>query len=236
MTYNQKINIYSLKFEDFCLLSNPRYLGCKQTEKAFYDVQMLLKSRNWSDLVGSRFSWYFINGLIDLKLKKEFIAEVINEVEHLENPNLYRSITEAQTLFKYDPLKGLWHKHYHLGNLKNIRFTFLDKLIKNKKWEQIKQEVRAVEKKRKKGDSNLSLVLRVLKKHTIDVYQSGFDNGTLTGEWIIYHEVKGKKYYLGLWKHEDGDVEIAKQINQIFQREFPEFENQLPIFTEKKPA
>jgi len=231
MTNTQKLNIYNLKFEDFCLLVNPRYLGCKQTEKGFYDVQALLKRRKWSELVGCRYSWYFIEGLVKLKIKNEFVAEIINEIECLEESIVYTTLTKTQTQFKYEPLKGLWHKHFHLGNLKNIKIMYLDPLIKDKKSKKIMQECRALEKTKKKGDSDLSLVWSVLKKHTIDDYELRGERGQLTGEWIVYHEFLGEKYYLGLWKHDDREAEIANQINQIFKVEFPEFHHQLSVFS-----
>lgn len=231
MTNIQKLNIYNLEFEDFCLLVNPRYLGCKQTEKAFYDVQVLLKRRKWSELVGCRYSWYFIEGLVKLKIKNEFVAEIINEIECLEESIVYTTLTKTQTQFKYELLKGLWHKHFHLGNLKNIKIMYLDPLIKDKKWKKMMQECRALEKTKKKGDSDLSLVWSVLKKHTIDDYELRRERGQLTGEWIVYHEFLDAKYYLGLWKHDDREAEIANQINQIFKVEFPEFHHQLSVFS-----
>lgn len=230
MSDTQKLNIYNLKFEDFCLLVNPIYLGCKQTEKAFYDVQLLLKKRKWLQLVGCRYSWYFIEGLVKLKGKKEFVVEIINEIEVLEESTVYTTHTKTQTSFKHEPLKGLWHKHFHLGNLKNMKIMYLDALIRDKKWKQITQECRALEKK--KGDSDLSLVWSVLKKHTFDDYELRVETGQLTGEWIVYHEFLGKKYYLGLWSHDDLDEIIAAKIKNIFKSEFIEFNGSLPIFND----
>lgn len=229
---NQKININTLRFEDYCLLTNPEYLQCKKTEKAFYDVQELLISRKLSELVGCRYSWYFIERLIELNKKREFISEIINEIECLENFTVYKTNTKTQTPFDHEPLKGLWHKHFHLGNFKNMKIMYLDPLIKNKKWSHITQECRDLEKKRKKGDTNLSLVCRVLKKHTIDDYESRIEKAQLTGEWIIYHEFLGENYYLGLWEHDELDEDIAVKIKSIFKSEFKEFKDSLPIFSD----
>lgn len=119
-----------------------------------------------------------------------------------------------------------------MGDFKNIKKIYLDPLIKNKKWSQITQECRALEKKRKKGDTNLSLVWRVLKKHTIDDYESRIEKAQLTGEWIVYHQFLGENSYLGLWEHDDLDEDIAVKIKSIFKSEFKEFKNSLPIFSD----
>ena len=95
MIHNQKNNIYNLKFEDYCLLANSTYSRCKETEKAFYDVQALLKRRKWLQLVGCRYSWYLIEGLVELKNKKEFVVEIINEIEVLEKSTVYTTNTKS---------------------------------------------------------------------------------------------------------------------------------------------
>ena len=91
--------------------------------------------------------------------------------------------------------------------------------------------MKTLAKKRKKTESNLKIACSVLKAHTIDYYMSEMEKSKLTGEWIIYHEFEGQKYYLGLWNHDDNDNDIAAQINKIFRMEFPELSNQLSVFS-----
>ncbi len=43
----------------------------------------------------------------------------------------------------------------------------------------------------------------------------------MTGEWIIYAEHEGQKFYLCLAKHNDRDEEIREKIERICMREFP---------------
>lgn len=231
MTDTQKLNIYNLKFEDFCLLVNPRYLGCMQTEKAFYGVQALLKRRKWSELIDSRYSWYFVECLMKLMQEKELVIEVINEIEHLENPLVNKTNTKIQTQFKHEPLKDLWHKHYHLGNWENINHIIIKPLLNPKKWKKVKEEVENYGKYVGKSSSELRIVLSVLKKITVDEYESKMAKSRLTGEWIIYHEVDGKKYYLGLWNHGDDEKEIFLKVNQIFNDEFLYLRSQLSMFS-----
>ena len=225
-----KEKICNLSFGEVYKLLGYSDLNNLEIEKAYYEVQELLVSRKWDLLVGRRFSWLFIIGLVELKLKNSFIFAIINEIEYLENLELSKSITKSPSLFDHKPLKGLWHKHYHLGDFKNIKIMYLDRIVKGKKWGQIKQECRALEKKKKKGDSNLKLVFNVLKKHTIDHYGLEMEKSALTGEWIIYHEYRGKKYYLALCDHDVNEKIIANEIKVYCKSEFPEFINQLPIF------
>ncbi|WP_180084295.1 hypothetical protein [Acinetobacter sp. YH12145] len=231
MMCNQKKNIYNLSFENYCSLANPTDLQCKDTEKAFYNVQELLRIREWSALVGDRYSWYFIESLVKLRKKKEFISEIINEIEYLEDSVNKKTSTKIQTQFKYEPLLGLWHKHYHIGNFDNINHLIIKPLLKTKKWNRVKQELRVREKQIGSNARNVKMVISVLKKFTIDEYDRKLNNSELTGEWIIYHEYKGQKYYLGLWHHQDDEMAIANHIIKIFNDEFPEFAYQLPIFS-----
>jgi|SRR5690606_3168917 len=226
-----KEEICNLRFSDVYKLLGYSDVNNLEIEKAYDDVRKLLKSRDWDQLVGDRFSWLFIKSLVELKLKKEFIPEVINEIEHLENPVCHDSITKLESRFEHEPLKGLWHKHFHLGNFKNLKKSFLDHITKPKKWNQIEQQVKTLAKKRKKTESNLKIACSILKAHTIDYYMSEMEKSELTGEWIIYHEFEGQKYYLGLWNHDDNDNDIVAQIHKIFRMEFPELSNQLSVFS-----
>lgn len=252
-----KDKIYELSFEEINQFLN---LDCsnketlKKLEKSFYSLQKRLKVHNWKNLVGNRFSWLFIKELVELHFEESL--SIINEIEHLENPEQFESHSKEVQISKRG-LKGLHYKHYIEGGFLPIQKLYLQKY--GNRNSAYRKEIDSMFYKRMEQSKQkpLNVLLNLYKEQFLDHFlmRLGVEDETtinlkkrlesegksirkLTGEFILFHKYEYKNYYLALWKHhnkeelDDSSYAIkelnkAKEIKFFCKKEFPEFSNQI---------
>jgi hypothetical protein len=141
---------------------------------------------------------------------------VINEIKALENirPTMQ---TKAEAEFRGEHLKGLWHKHFLADLPSVIAKNILNQLGKNG-LNNITREVL---------DPDISPVItkemlnELTHKVVVESLEKRADQDKLTGEWIVYAKENNSNYYLGIWRHDAGDENIAKAIKDTCVPEFP---------------
>lgn len=251
-----KDRIYDLSFEE----AN-QFLGfefqekeiLKKLEESFYSLQKRLKQHDWKHLVGNRFTWLFIKELTTLHFEESL--SIINEIEHLERPEKFKSHSKEVQIFKKG-LKGLHYKHYIEGGLLPLQKLYLQRYgHRNSSYN---KEINALFYKRLEHSNQkpLYVLLNLLKEQFLDHFLMRLgveDEATLklkkrleaegktieklTGEFFVFHQYKNKNYYLALWKHKDqkqdrslydiDELKKAKEIKASCENEFPEFSDQI---------
>lgn len=206
--------------------------------EAFEGVQSLLINKyDWDRKIQGRFSANLILGLTDNVLNKKNIGRIIEEIYFLEGDEKYKSITKPASMFNQGLLCGLWHKHYHVADLKSLSFNLIEPL-KNKRGERrfnenLKTTYNRAEKNNWNNFEKANYLVELLFEKQLENLEQ---QQKMTGEWIIYHNHNGKNYYLAIAEHLTGEYReieydnLGKQIQVFCSLEFPEFKNDLPIF------
>lgn len=197
----------------------------------YEDVCKLLDKYEWNNFVNGRFSFNLIFGLIDRALHKKNIGRIIEEIQYLEGKEGVHTITKPATSFEFEPLKGLWHKHYNISDINSFYFNLIKPLNTRAGRNRAKDEIKAVSRQlRMLNSDNLTIANEVTKRVFNNYYSKLVENKEVTGEWIIYHIHKGEKYYLAIGEHDSNQEMLARNIKYMCSREFPDFRNELPIF------
>jgi hypothetical protein len=186
----------------------------------------VLEERDFQEVTGGRFSLLFIMKLIKAMISDDAVMRILHEIEILENKTNQISSTKPESEFRRGKIKGLWHKHYLPTGLKSIAINL--EVEFERKYEENMGEINQILLKdisaEKKSHEISSLVVT---KQLSD----RFRERRATGEWIIYHVHNNQKYYLDIASHEDDEGIIVNSIRDIVLKEFPEFQNSLPIFS-----
>lgn len=186
----------------------------------------ILKERDFQEVTDGRFSLLFIIKLIKAMISDDAVIRILHEIEILEDKTNKRSSTKPESEFRRGQIKGLWHKHYLPTGLKGIatnlemQFEYKNKEVMGEIKQILSRDLDDREKSR--AISNL-----VVTKQLAD----RFKERRITGEWIIYHVHNDQKYYLDIASHNDDEGIIASNIRDMVLKEFPEFQNSLPVFS-----
>jgi hypothetical protein len=197
---------------------------------SFNQVKKNLCNRNWDTLLSGRFSWYLIIQLIEMDIKKIPIQFLVNEIEHLENPDFVKSEFKPAEQYLHNPLRGLKKKHYGSDSWEEFKRNCINPLT-HQRGERRTGDV--IRKHYKKNNSISSTLLNSFIELTFQEMVKKAEQGKLTGEWLVFHEFNGKNYYLAKILHEEtmiDDCDVEKLIRNICIDEFPQFKGSLPLF------
>ena len=197
----------------------------------FEEMLCILESLNFDELTGERYTVGFIVSMFMLYIQGVDINTIVEEVRHLERPDEHPSFTKKPTQYKLEPLKGLWHKHFFPNTLSSVATNIING-----------QKPGVLDKIVSKAFADKEVLDKeCFDQLLFDVFEKPFDyrarSKEITGEWIIYHKHKKKNCYLLVVTHPiegvEDDTDIASNILK-FQvlNEFPQFKNELPIFTD----
>lgn len=177
-----------------------------------YRIEQSLNTGKCSDLL--------ISQLCDDEFRAYNILDhIIEEIAYLEGLNT-QTLTKPATQYKYPPLKGLWHKHYHQAQhlIKNSGLYWgindsskiqdygkLDKMISNT----IK------ECNLKTGDILTDeFFARLSHKLIFEPIENRVQQSKATGDWIIFAKNNNVNYYLTVAFHNESDEDIYNRIKK----------------------
>lgn len=168
----------------------------------------------------------------DLLLSQIFICEklrihnifyITDEIKYLEGITGVTRTTK-ETPFKGDFLKGLWKKHFYSDRFlpRNLA-NFLSSKAGGKAFDSCIREV----VQDNQGDFIEEKTLWKIADfaswgaYKIKASHAGERKGALTGEWLIYGKHDSFNYYLCIARHNAGDENIRREIENICMDEFP---------------
>lgn len=189
----------------------------------------LMEMLDFEAITQGRYSTTFLIGLLNIHMQEQSIEPIIDEIKALENLEGFESRTKPATQFQRSPLKGLWHKHFFIGNIGSIAQNLINSYSSQGGLKKIIEDVCVGS-----GESVITknTVNQLLKVLVGDSFEKRSDEKKLTGEWIIYHEVDNKKYYLTVAGHNFNDDDIANNIKDLALFEYPIFKDTLEIFSD----
>lgn len=144
----------------------------------------------------------------------DFILEEIKALEGLSN---MAPATKPPTKFTREPLKGLWHQHFFASRFaeKNIAAHMTSKRV-SETVDRICVPSEPILTPKMLDDLAAAL--------TTGAFLEREDNCKLTGEWIVFAEHGGQKYYLTLAPHpegKEGDQRLFDEIKKMGYSKFP---------------
>lgn len=141
-------------------------------------------------------------------------SSVLEEIRAMETSNNPTG-TKPASPFKYEPLRGLWKKHYFSAHFvaRNIQNHFsggkLDKLI------------REVFDATKSPMVTREMIEELAHRYANEPLDQRAETQKLTGEWIVFAKHGGQNYYLCLATHDSKDQATFDRISMVSFREFP---------------
>lgn len=151
-------------------------------------------------------------------------AKIIHEILGMEGVD--QSITKAETKFKHYPLKGLWHKHYFADGI-NVMAINLRGALNTYGMPWLSQKVKDAQESGEERYITAEDVAKIADDVVRGNWERKVADKKITGEWIIYTKHEGKNFYLCLAKHDSGDMNIRKLIDDFCLLEFPFLNNLL---------
>ena len=134
--------------------------------------------------------------------------DVVCEIKNLECGE-HNSGTKPASLFKYEPLKGLYHKHFFSAHF------ILYNIFNDSKSGVLEKRIN------KMLDPNKSPTKEMIGKVVHGSIEDRATNNKLTGECIVFAKYDEKNYYLCLKTHNTEDQMTFDRINSNCQRDFP---------------
>lgn len=134
--------------------------------------------------------------------------EITDEIKYLEEKWPTTTTPDPDT-FKYDPLKGLYKKHFTSARFisKNI-INYISGHEGTKRFNRIFQEATAISGSGYVDDKFIGYLAH---HSTIEAYLQKISDRSVTGEWIIFHKHNNLNYYLTLGSHIEDDADIFKR-------------------------
>ena len=224
---NMKNKLYSLTFSEVLPHLNLKFsddAARVSAENTFIRIIDIFKKNNFLETIGVRFSWQFISSLIQELSNNNYLVlnlhSIIDEILHLESPDIFSTNTKEATTFKSENLKKIYHKHY-ISDTSSTLMGYSNNGVLHK---YIRDEVEISSKiiRFKHLDRCDLLGYNEVTKELINrffITQLILSKSALTkiakkkatGEWIIYSKPDDKNYYLSLWKH-CNDLEPIKKL------------------------
>ena len=175
---------------------------------------------SFSGMDMSSFSTVFLAQTLQMHFGRTInVHRMMDEVRYLEGAKSHTN-TKKASAFNRAPLKGLMKTHFTDARfiVKNIGVHFgldngggkkLDKLIRD-----------AVERNTS-GWVDDEFASYIAHGMTISAYEERAAKKKITGEWIVFQEYGGKKYYLTLAAHSEGDEVIYGRVLDCYDMDFP---------------
>ena len=201
-----------------------RYI--QENNKIDEKADFLLSSieiEGFQKITEGRYSYLFVQKLIELMHKGEGVSRVVREIKCLEG--FSTSTMKAETKVNRGLIKGLRHKHYLPSGIDSFSKNLEMQL--NKCSNQIRVDYQTILKSKVLTDLEKADQIARL---AVSKYSERSDERKLTGEWIIFHKYQDKNYYLDISCHKDSEETIAANLKKNCLIEFPEFKDTLPIF------
>ncbi|WP_343669103.1 hypothetical protein [Paraburkholderia heleia] len=145
---------------------------------------------------------------------------VLDEIEALEGRNR-QSRHKPPIQNKHQPLKNLWHKHYEQSDLASMAMNVRRGL--NKYGIPFVQQM--IDEAAAAGEER-HIVIEHVNDIVNDVISGNLgrlrQEQALTGEWLMFAEYQGQRFYLCLATHHRSTHEhIRQQIDRVCTVEFP---------------
>lgn len=180
------------------------------------EVEAFARVHNVDSIAPGRFSLMF---KADLLMHSELngvepgmVLQTIIDLEAGES----QMTTKPATPFTREPLRGFWHKHFFSAHF--VGHNIANHLLSNG---QLRKKIEQVLDPAKHPVITKELLSELVNELVEGSLEERYDDGKLTGEWIIFAKHQGKNYYLCIALHSSGDVEIMKKMESICFDEFP---------------
>lgn len=167
----------------------------------------------------ARYSWAFILKLYAFErvngIDPAMIVAEIRRLEGLDSPVGTKSATE----FTRSPLRGLWHQHFFSGRF--VPQNILSQLQGGKVTAALANQYLDPQTDGTVGDK--ADWEGFVQAVTIKQFEERFEQGRITGEWIVFAKHEGKNYYLTLSVHTTGEADQAlfDEIRMTCSPQFP---------------
>jgi hypothetical protein len=167
----------------------------------------------------SRISSIFIVQVMQMQRDRVINTDrMLDEIKFLEGIKNVSS-TQAATIFKKQPLKGLMKKHFTDASfiIKNLGAHFGYDYGGNKNLDTLISEAFS---RNKSGFVDDEFINYIAHESTVGAFQERAIKRKLSGEWIVFREHNGKNYYLTLAAHDEGDENIYSRVCDAYKFDF----------------
>lgn len=170
-----------------------------------------------------RYSKLFVEEIADFVTEQTVnIHHIYDEVSNLEGLVIRRTSTKSATEYKGETLKGLWHKHYSQGGIREYAKNTLSHWSQKKNMNKLKNIMVTNSSENKMVDA--LWINKLIHEYVMGGYRDRSLSRQMTGECIVFAKHQDVNYYLTFASHEnDPDSNILARARSCAE-EFPELD------------
>jgi len=151
-----------------------------------------------------------------------YIDEVTQEIRALEASGKTSHTKSEDAFVRHDKLKGLKKKHFSSARflLQNIgaHWGIANGRKGNKRFDEFCQKFAAPTATETEFET---LISQLAHEFTIGAYEKRFSDKSMTGEWIVFDDRSGDRFYLSLAAHSEPDDVIWERVKLAIEFDFP---------------
>lgn len=167
--------------------------------------------------VRERICWLLLADMsINLDVNGISPFSISDQIRHLESVAGRGSHMKKATQFMYPPLYPLWHQHYFSAHFfaRNIYEEF-------KRGGSGEKIIREIFDPRKSDVVTEDMIKEMSHRTTIELFEKRANENRSTGEWLVFAEYGGEKYYLCMATHATSDHAIYEKLKLVCRMQFP---------------
>jgi hypothetical protein len=141
---------------------------------------------------------------------------ISDQIRYLESDSNRGTQMKRATQFLRPPLYPLWHQHYFSAHFiaKNIYEEF-------KRGGKGRKIIEEIFDPKKSEIVTVEMIRELSHRTTVELFEQRASESRSTGEWLIFSEHEGVRYYLCLATHTTPDQQIYERLKIICRMQFP---------------
>jgi hypothetical protein len=141
---------------------------------------------------------------------------ISDQIRYLESDSNRGTQMKRATQFLRPPLYPLWHQHYFSAHF--VAKNIYEEFKRRGKGRKIIEEIFDPKKSEIVTDG---MIRELSHRTTVELFEQRASESRSTGEWLIFSEHEGVRYYLCLATHATPDQQIYEKLKIICRMQFP---------------
>lgn len=141
---------------------------------------------------------------------------ISDQIRHLESEAGRGSHMKKATQFMRPPLYPLWHQHYFSAHF--LARNIYEEFKRGGSGEKIIKEIFDPQKS---DVVTQEMISELSHRTTVELFERRANENRSTGEWLVFAEYGGEKYYLCMATHATPDQTIYEKLKLVCRMQFP---------------
>lgn len=167
--------------------------------------------------VHERICWLLLADMsINLDVNGISPFSISDQIRHLESEAGRGSHMKKATQFMRPPLYPLWHQHYFSAHF--LARNIYEEFKRGGNGEKI---IREIFDPKNSDVVTQEMINELSHRTTVELFEKRANESRSTGEWLVFAEYGGEKYYLCMATHTTPDQAIYEKLKLVCRMQFP---------------